>query len=95
MFGFYDVAVVLHIAAVDFSAVLIEESLHGKAAFQNILAERVNNFLQLCFECRAVQLLRSSRPPGMPELVAAFAEVHADMADGAQPLVLGRVLGKK
>ena len=35
---FHDVAIVLYIAAVDFPAVVIAETLHSKAAFQHILS---------------------------------------------------------
>ena len=95
MLGFYDIAVVLHIAAGDLSAVVIAESLHGEAAFQHIFPQRVHNLLQLRFEHRAVQLLRATGPPCMPELIAAAPEVHADMADSAKPLIFFGVLGIK
>ena len=87
MLGFHDVAVVLHIASGDFAAVVIAESLHGETAFQDVLPHRVNDFLKLGLERRAVQLLRTPRPPGMPELISAATEVHADMADSTPPLI--------
>ena len=87
MLRFHDVAVVLYIAAVDFPAVFIAKTLHSEAVFQHILAQRVHDLLQLRFEHRAVQLLRAAGPPGMPELIAAAPEVHADMANGTQPLI--------
>ena len=77
---FHDVAVVLYIAAVDFSAVFIAKALHSEAAFQHTLPQRVHDLLQFQLECGAVQFLRAPRPPGMPKLVAAAPEVHADMA---------------
>lgn len=95
MLGFHDVAVVLYIAAVDFSAVVIAETLHREAAFQHIFAELTNDLLQLRFERGAVQFLRATGPPCMPELVAAAPEVHADMADSAKPLIFFGVLGIK
>ena len=95
MLGFHDVAVVLYIAAVDFSAVVIAETLHSEAVFQHTLPQRVHDLLQLRFEHRAVQLLRAAGPPCMPELVAAAPEVHADMADSAKPLIFFGVLGIK
>ena len=95
MLGFHDVAVVLYIAAADFPAVFIAETLHSEAVFQNILAQRVHDLLQLRLERRAVQLLRTPRPPCMPELVAAAPEVHADMANGTQPLIFFGVRGIK
>lgn len=87
MLGFHDVAVVLYIAAGDLASVFIAEALHGKAAFQDVLPHHVNDLLKLCFEHRAVQLLRAPRPPGMPELISAATEVHADMTDGTPPLI--------
>ena len=95
MLGFHDVAVVLYIAAADFPAVFIAETLHSEAVFQNILAQRVHDLLQLRLERRAVQLLRTPRPPCMPELVAAAPEVHADMADSAKALIFFGMLGIK
>ena len=92
MLGFHDVAVVLYIAAADFPAVFIAETLHSEAVFQNILAQRVHDLLQLRLERRAVQLLRTPRPPCMPELVAAAPEVHSDMADSAKALIFFGVL---
>ena len=87
MLGFHDVAVVLHIAAIDFAAVFIAEALHSEAVFQYIFPHRVHDLLQFRFEHKAVQLLRPPRPPGMPELISAATEVHADMADGTPPLI--------
>ena len=87
MLGFHDVAVVLYIAAVDFAAVVIAETLHSEAVFQHTLPQRVHDLLQLQLECGAVQLLRAPRPPGMPELISAATEVHADMTDGTPPLI--------
>ena len=92
MLGFHDVAVVLYIAAADFPAVFIAETLHSEAVFQHIFAELTNDLLQLRLERRAVQLLRTPRPPCMPELVAAAPEVHADMADSAKALIFFGVL---
>ena len=69
MLRFHDVAVILYIAAVDFSAVFIAKSFHREAAFQHIFTELTNDLLQLRFERGAVQLLRATGPPGMPELV--------------------------
>lgn len=80
MLGFHDVAIVLHPTASDLAAVFIAETLHSEAVFQHTLPQRVHDLLQLRFEHRAVQLLRASRPPCMPELVAAAPKVHADMA---------------
>ena len=80
MLRFHDVAIVLYIAAVDFAAVVIAETLHREAAFQHTLPQRVHDLLQFQLECGAVQFLRASRPPCMPELVAAAPEVDADMA---------------
>ena len=82
MLGFHDVTVILHIAASDLASVFIAEPLHGKAAFQYIFPHRVHDLLQLRFEHRAVQLLRATGPPCMPELVAAAAKVHAAMSNG-------------
>ena len=95
MLGFHDVAVVLYIAAADFPAVFIAETLHSEAVFQNILAQRVHDLLQLRLERGAVQFLRATGPPGMPELIAAAPEIHADMAHGTQPLIFFEVLGIK
>ena len=95
MLRFHDVAVVLYIAAVDFPAVVIAKTLHREAAFQHIFSELTNDLLQLRFERGAVQLLRATGPPGMPELVAAAPEVHADMANGTQPLIFFGVRGIK
>ena len=86
MLGFHDVAVVLCPAAADLSAVVIAEALHGKAAFQDVLPHRVNDFLKLGLERRAVQLLWAPRPPSMPELISIASEVHSDMTDGASRL---------
>ena len=95
MLRFHDVAVVLYIAAVDFAAVVIAETLHSEAAFQHIFTKLTNDLLQLRFERGAVQLLRATGPPGMPELVSAAPEVHADTADSAKPLIFFGVLGIK
>ena len=95
MLRFHDVAVILYIAAVDFSAVFIAKSFHREAAFQHIFTELTNDLLQLRFERGAVQLLRATGPPGMPELVSAAPEVHADMANGTQPLIFFGVRGIK
>ena len=95
MRGFHDVAVVLYIAAVNFSAVFIAESLHCKTIFQHALPQRVHDLLQLRLERGAVQLLRAAGPPGMPELIAAASEVHADMTNGTQPLIFFGVRGIK
>ena len=95
MLRFHDVAVVLYIAAVDFPAVFIAETLHSEAAFQYTLPQRVHDLLQLQLECGAVQLLRAPRPPCMPELIAAAPEVHADMANGTPPLIFFGVRGIK
>ena len=95
MLGFHDVAVVLHIAAIDFAAAFIAEALHGEAAFQYIFPQRVHDLLQLRFEHRTVHFLRTPRPPGVPELISAASEVHADMADGTQPLIFFGVRGIK
>ena len=95
MLGFHDATVVLCPAAVDFPAVVIAETLHSEAAFQHILAELIHNLLQLRFERGAVQFLRATGPPGMPELVAAAPEVHADMTNGTQPLIFFGVRGIK
>ena len=53
------------------------------------------DLLQLRFERGAVQFLRATGPPGMPELVSAAPEVHADMANGTQPLIFFGMLGIK
>ena len=95
MLSFHDVTVVLCPAAADFPAVFIAETLHSEAAFQHTLPQRVHDLLQLRFEHRAVQLLRAAGPPGMPELVSAAPEVHADTADSAKPLIFFGVLGIK
>ena len=95
MLGFHDVAVVLYIATSDFPTVFITETLHGKAVFQHTLPQRVHDLLQLRFEHRAVQFLRAAGPPGMPELIAAAPEIHADMSNGTQPLILFGVRGIK
>ena len=95
MLRFHDVAVVLYIAAVDFPAVVIAKTLHREATFQHTLPQRVHDLLQFLLERGAVQLLRATGPPGMPELVAAASEVHADMADGTQPLIFFWVRGIK
>ena len=80
MLRFHDVTVVLCPAAADFPAVFIAETLHSEAVFQHTLPQRVHDLLQLQLERGAVQLLRATGPPCMPELVAAAAKVHADMA---------------
>ena len=95
MLGFHDVAVVLCPAAADFATAGITETLHGKAVFQHTLPQRVHDLLQLQLECGAVQFLRATGPPCMPELVAAAPEVHADMANGTQPLIFFGVRGIK
>ena len=95
MRGFHDVAVVLCPAAADFPAVFIAKTLHSEAVFQHTLPQRVHDLLQLQLECGAVQLLRATGPPCMPELVAAAPEVHADMANGTQPLIFFGVRGIK
>ena len=87
MLRFHDITVVLCPAAADFTAVFIAESLHCESVFQHTLPQRVHDLLQFQLECGAVQFLRVSRLPGMPKLVAAASEVHADMADGTQPLI--------
>ena len=92
MLGFHDVAVVLCPAAADFPAVFIAKTLHSEAVFQHTLPQRVHDLLQLQLECGAVQLLRATGPPCMPELVAAAPEVHADMADSAKALIFFGVL---
>ena len=95
MLSFHDVAIVLYIAAVDFAAVIITEALHSEAVFQYTLPQRVHDLLQFCLEHGAVQLLRATGPPCMPELVAAAPEIHPDMADGTQPLIFFGVRGIK
>ena len=95
MLRFHDVAVVLYIAAVDFAAVIITEELHSEAVFQYTLPQRVHDLLQLQLECGAIQLLRATGPPCMPELVAAAPEIHADMANGTQPFIFFGVRGIK
>ena len=95
MLGFHDVAVVLCPAAADFPAVFIAKTLHSEAVFQHTLPQRVHDLLQLRFEHRAVQLLRTTGPPGMPELIAAAPEVHPDMTNGSQPLIFFGVRGIK
>ena len=95
MLRFHDVAIVLYIATVDFSAVVIAETLHREAVFQHIFTELTNDLLQLRFERGAVQFLRATGPPGMPELVSAAPEVHADTADSAKALIFFGVLGIK
>ena len=95
MLSFHDVAIVLYIAAVDFAAVVIAETLHSEAVFQHTLPQRVHDLLQLQLECGAVQLLRATGPPCMPELVAAAPEVHPDMSNGTQPLIFFGVRGIK
>ena len=95
MLGFHDVAVVLCPATADFATAGITETLHSKAAFQHTLPQRVHDLLQLRFEHRAVQLLRATGPPCMPELIAAAPEVHADMADSAKALIFFGMLGIK
>ena len=57
--------------------------------------QTVNDLLQLRLERGAVQLLRATGPPCMPELVAAAPEVHPDMANGTQPLIFFGVRGIK
>ena len=95
MLRFHDVAVILYIAAADFSAVLIAKTLHREAVFQHTLPQRVHDLLQFQLECGAVQFLRVPRPPGMPKLIAAAPEVHADMANGTQPLIFFGMRGIK
>ena len=95
MLRYHDVTVVLCPAAADFPAVFIAKTLHGKAVFQYTLPQRVHDLLQLQLECGAVQLLRAAGPPGMPELVSAAPEVHADMADSAKALIFFGMLGIK
>ena len=95
MLRFHDITVVLCPAAADFPAVFIAKTLHGKAVFQYTLPQRVHDLLQLQLECGAVQFLRATGPPCMPELVAAAPEVHADMADSAKALIFFGVLGIK
>ena len=95
MLGFHDVTVVLCPAAADFPAVFIAETLHSEAAFQHTLPQRVHDLLQFLLEHRAVQLLRATRPPCMPELVSAAPEVHADIADSAKALIFFGMLGIK
>ena len=95
MLGFHDVTVVLCPAAADFATAGITETLHSEAAFQHTLPQRVHDLLQLRFEHRAVQLLRATGPPCMPELVAAASEVHPDMSNGTQPLIFFGVRGIK
>ena len=43
----------------------------------------------------SLPLLRAAGPPGMPELVSAAPEVHADTADSAKTLIFFGVLGIK
>ena len=74
---------------------VIAKTFHSEAAFQHIFAELTNDLLQLRFERGAVQFLRATRPPGMPELVSAAPEVHADTADSAKALIFFGVLGIK
>ena len=57
--------------------------------------QTVNDLLQLRLERGAVQLLRATGPPCMPELVAAAPEVHTDMSNGTQPLIFFGVRGIK
>ena len=57
--------------------------------------QTVNDLLQLRLERGAVQLLRATGPPCMPELVAAAPEVHPDMSNGTQPLIFFGVRGIK
>ena len=92
---FHDVTVVLCPAAADFPAVFIAETLHSEAVFQHTLPQRVHDLLQLQLERGAVQLLRATGPPCMPELIAAAPEVHADMSNGTQPFIFFRVRGIK
>ena len=95
MLGFHDVTVVLCPAAADFPAVFIAKTLHSEAAFQHIFTELTNDLLQLRLERGAVQLFRAAGPPCMLELIAAAPEIHADMANGAQPLIFFGVRGIK
>ena len=73
----------------------IAKGQDSKAAFQHIFTELTNDLLQLRFERGAVQFLRATGPPCMPELVAAAPEVHADTADSAKALIFFGVLGIK
>ena len=68
---------------------------YSEAVFQHTLPQRVHDLLQFQLECGAVQFLRAPRPPGMPKLVAATPEVHADTADSAKALIFFGVLGIK
>ena len=88
MLCLYDVAKILRPIPVDSSSMLITEVRHCNTVFQNILSHHVNDFLKFSLERRTVQVLRSAWMPCVPELVAAASEVHADMTDSPQPLVL-------
>lgn len=95
MLSLHNEAVVLRPAAVDLTAVLIAEALHSKTVLQDIFAELVHDLLQLCLKCRAVQFFCAAGMPCVPELIAAFAEVHTNVADGTKLFVLAGVLGIK
>lgn len=90
---FYDITVVLHPAAIDLPSMTIAEALHGEAVFQDTLPELIYHLLKLGLECGTVPFFGASRPPSMPNLVAASPKVHADMTDAAKTLVLRRMLG--
>ena len=45
MLRFHDVAIVLYIATVDFSAVVIAETLHREAVFQHIFMEKCRQYV--------------------------------------------------
>ena len=95
MLSLHDEAVVLCPAAADLAAVFIAEALHREKVLQHIFTELVYDLPRLCLECGAVQFFCAVGMPCMPELVAAFAKVHSNMADGLWPLVLIGELGIK
>lgn len=81
MLRFYNVAIILRPATRYFSAVFIAKATHGGKVFQDRFPQLVHDLLEFRFEFRRIQFLTSARMPGVPELRAAFSEIHTDVTD--------------
>ena len=89
----HDITVVLYPAAADLSAMAPAVASHGGEVLQDVISQLIHHILQFGLEFRGVQLLRASRPPGVPELRAAPSEIHADIADAAEFRIFLRTHG--
>lgn len=78
----------------DGAAVPVAVASHcGQILERAIRSEHIYQGLDLTLEFPGVELVAVVRPPAMPELLPAVAEVDPHMADGPQSRVLLRQLG--